>query len=139
MFDLALVKTELTPRMVFQLGTSDQLKVGNRIYAIGSPAGLEQTLTSGIVSAQKRRLLSLGDVLQIDAPINHGNSGGPIVDEAGRVQAVVFAGIESYEGSTSRFPSSSCGLSSRTLRGREDQSSMARFLRKDRDAARFAR
>jgi S1-C subfamily serine protease len=103
-FDLALVKTELTPRMVFQLGTSDQLKVGNRIYAIGSPAGLEQTLTSGIVSAQKRRLLSLGDVLQIDAPINHGNSGGPIVDEAGRVQAVVFAGIESYEGLNFAIP-----------------------------------
>ncbi len=103
-FDLALLKTEIDPPAVFQLGTSEDLKVGNRIYAIGSPAGLEQTLTSGIVSAQKRRLLSLGDVLQIDAPINHGNSGGPIVDEAGRVQAVVFAGIEPFEGLNFAIP-----------------------------------
>lgn len=102
--DLALIKTEITPPAVFKLGTSQDLKVGNRIYAIGSPAGLEQTLTSGIVSAQNRRLLSLGDCLQIDAPINHGNSGGPIVDEAGRVQAVVFAGIEPYEGLNFAIP-----------------------------------
>lgn len=103
-FDLALLKTEIEPPAVFQLGTSEELKVGNRIYAIGSPAGLDRTLTSGIVSAQKRRLLSLGDVLQIDAPINHGNSGGPIVDEAGRVQAVVFAGIEPFEGLNFAIP-----------------------------------
>lgn len=102
--DLALIKTEIAPPAVYQLGSSEDLKVGNRIYAIGSPAGLEQTLTSGIVSAQNRRLLSLGDVLQIDAPINHGNSGGPIVDEAGRVQAVVFAGIEPYEGLNFAIP-----------------------------------
>lgn len=102
--DLALLKTEIEPPAVFQLGTSEDLSVGNHIYAIGSPAGLEQTLTSGIVSAQNRRLLSLGDVLQIDAPINHGNSGGPIVDEAGRVQAVVFAGIEPYEGLNFAIP-----------------------------------
>ena len=103
-FDLALLKTEIDPPIVFQLGSSEALAVGTRIYAIGSPAGLEQTLTSGIVSAQKRRLLSLGDVLQIDAPINHGNSGGPIIDEAGRVQAVVFAGIEQYEGLNFAIP-----------------------------------
>ncbi len=102
--DLALLKTEIEPPAVFQLGSSEDLKVGNHIYAIGSPAGLEQTLTSGIVSAQKRRLLSLGDVLQIDAPINHGNSGGPIVDEEGRVQAIVFAGIEPYEGLNFAIP-----------------------------------
>lgn len=102
--DLALLKTEIEPSVVFQLGSSEDLKVGNRIYAIGSPAGLEQTLTSGIVSAQHRRLLSLGDILQIDAPINQGNSGGPIVDEAGRVQAVVFAGIEPFEGLNFAIP-----------------------------------
>lgn len=103
-FDLALLKTEITPPEIFRLGSSEDLRVGNRIYAIGSPAGLEQTLTSGIVSAQRRRLLSLGDVLQIDAPINHGNSGGPIVDEKGRVQAVVFAGIEPFEGLNFAIP-----------------------------------
>lgn len=103
-FDLALLKTEIAPPEVFTLGSSQELSVGNRIYAIGSPAGLEQTLTSGIVSAQRRRILSLGDVLQIDAPINHGNSGGPIVDEKGRVQAVVFAGIEAFEGLNFAIP-----------------------------------
>lgn len=103
-FDLALLKTEITPPAVFTLGSSRDLRIGARIYAIGSPGGLEQTITSGIVSAQGRRLLSLGDVLQIDAPINHGNSGGPIIDEAGRVQAVVFAGVESFEGLNFAIP-----------------------------------
>lgn len=103
-FDLALLKTEITPAVYFQLGSSKDLNTGSRIYAIGSPAGLEQTLTSGIVSAQNRRLLSLGNVLQIDAPINHGNSGGPIIDEAGRVQAVVFAGLERNEGLNFAIP-----------------------------------
>jgi len=102
--DLALLKVEIDPPAIFSLGSSAGLKTGHRIYAIGSPAGLEQTLTSGIVSALNRRLLSLGSVLQIDAPINQGNSGGPIVDEAGLVQAVVFAGIETYEGLNFAIP-----------------------------------
>ena len=103
-FDLALLKTEITPEVYFQLGSSEDLNTGSRIYAIGSPAGLEQTLTSGIVSAQNRRLLSLGSVLQIDAPVNHGSSGGPIIDEAGRVQAIVFAGLERQEGLNFAIP-----------------------------------
>jgi len=102
--DIALLKTELKPQVIFPLGSSRELAVGSRIYAIGSPAGLDRTLTSGIVSAKNRRLLSLGDVMQIDAPINKGSSGGPIVDEAGRVQAVVFAGIEIYEGLNFAIP-----------------------------------
>lgn len=103
-FDLALLKTEITPEVYFQLGSSQDLQVGSKIYAIGSPAGLEQTLTSGIVSAQNRRLLSLGSVLQIDAPVNHGSSGGPIIDEAGQVQAIVFAGLEQQEGLNFAIP-----------------------------------
>lgn len=103
-FDLALLKTEITPPVYFSLGSSDDLNVGSKIYAIGSPAGLEQTLTSGIVSAQNRRFLSLGSVLQIDAPVNHGSSGGPIIDEAGRVQAIVFAGLERQEGLNFAIP-----------------------------------
>ncbi|MEL3907166.1 MAG: S1C family serine protease [Treponema sp.] len=96
-FDLALLKTEITPEVYFQLGSSRDLNAGSKIYAIGSPAGLEQTVTSGIVSAQNRRFLSLGSVLQIDAPVNHGSSGGPIIDERGLVQAIVFAGLERQE------------------------------------------
>ncbi|PIE98976.1 MAG: trypsin [Treponema sp.] len=102
--DLALLKTELIPETVFRLGTSEDLSVGSKVYAIGSPAGLEKTLTSGIVSAKNRRLLSLGSILQIDAAINHGNSGGPLIDEFGNVQAVVFAGVEQNEGLNFAIP-----------------------------------
>ncbi len=104
LFDLALVKTEISPEFIFPLGSSKNLEIGSKIYAIGSPAGLEKTLTSGIVSTKYRRLYSLVDVMQIDAPINHGNSGGPIVNEKGFVQAVVFAGLEQNEGLNFAIP-----------------------------------
>ncbi len=104
LFDLALVKTELSPEIIFPLGSSKSLKVGSKIYAIGSPAGLEKTLTSGIVSTKYRRLYSLVDVMQIDAPINHGNSGGPIVNEKGLVQGIAFAGLERNEGLNFAIP-----------------------------------
>lgn len=96
--DVALLKTELTPEVIFNFGSSEDLTIGSRVFAIGSPAGLEKTLTSGIVSAKNRRLLSLGSVLQIDAAINHGNSGGPLIDEYGHAQAIVFAGLAQNEG-----------------------------------------
>ena len=104
LFDLALVKTEITPEIIFELGSSKKLDVGSRIYAIGSPAGLEKTLTSGIVSTKYRRLFSMVDILQIDAAVNHGNSGGPIVDDKGLVQAVAFAGLEQHEGLNFAIP-----------------------------------
>lgn len=104
LFDLALVKTEYSPKFIFNLGSSKDLGVGSRIYAIGSPAGLEKTLTSGIVSAKYRRLFSMVDIMQIDAAVNHGNSGGPIVDDKGLVQAVVFAGLERNEGLNFAIP-----------------------------------
>ena len=104
LFDLALVKTEYTPQFIFNLGSSKDLGVGSRIYAIGSPAGLEKTITSGIVSAKYRRLFSMVDIMQIDAAVNHGNSGGPIVDDKGLVQAVVFAGLERNEGLNFAIP-----------------------------------
>jgi predicted metalloprotease with PDZ domain len=52
----------------------------------------------GIVSALGRRFLQIGDVIQIDAAVNHGNSGGPVVDTSGRLVGIVFAGIEQYQG-----------------------------------------
>ncbi|MGL4982310.1 MAG: S1C family serine protease [Treponemataceae bacterium] len=96
--DLALLKIEVDAPHVFPLGSSKDLDVGDSIYAIGSPVGLESTITSGIVSSKDRKLFSMGQVMQIDAAINSGNSGGPIVDKSGSVQAVVFAGIEQFEG-----------------------------------------
>lgn len=96
--DLALLKAEVEPEFVFSVLDEATLDPGERVLAIGSPAGLESTVTAGIVSATGRRLLQLGDVVQIDAAVNHGNSGGPVVDSDGRLAGVVFAGIEQFEG-----------------------------------------
>ncbi|WP_294430770.1 trypsin-like peptidase domain-containing protein [uncultured Treponema sp.] len=102
--DLALIKTEVDAPFVFNLGSSADLDVGDKIYAIGSPIGLERTLTSGIVSATDRKLFTLGSVMQIDAAVNQGNSGGPCVDSNGNVQAVVFAGMLQFEGLNFAIP-----------------------------------
>jgi len=97
-FDLALIKTEITPAYVFGGSGSQVPMPGDHIYAIGSPAGLEQTITSGIVSAMGRRLLQVGDSMQVDVPVNPGNSGGPLLDEKGDLIGVVFAGMPQFEG-----------------------------------------
>jgi hypothetical protein len=74
------------------------------VFAIGSPVGLERTLTSGIVSATERKLLTVGNVMQIDAAVNSGNSGGPLIDTNGNVQAIVFAGLLQFEGLNFAIP-----------------------------------
>jgi S1-C subfamily serine protease len=96
--DLALIKAEYAPEYVYSVADRIIPMVGDTVYAIGSPGGLEKTVTQGIVSALGRRLLQIGDVIQIDAAVNHGNSGGPVVDMAGRLVGIVFAGIEQYQG-----------------------------------------
>jgi S1-C subfamily serine protease len=96
--DLALIKAEIRPEYVFSLVDRVIPRVGDTVLAIGSPGGLEKTVTQGIVSALGRRFLQIGDVIQIDAAVNHGNSGGPVVDTAGRLVGIVFAGVEQYDG-----------------------------------------
>ncbi|MDR0599461.1 MAG: S1C family serine protease [Treponema sp.] len=96
--DLALIRADIKPGYVFPVIDRVSPKPGDAIYAIGSPGGLEKTVTQGIVSALGRRFLQLGDVIQIDAAVNHGNSGGPVVDREGRLVGIVFAGIEQYQG-----------------------------------------
>jgi S1-C subfamily serine protease len=103
-FDLALIKAEVEPSFTFSYGGSSDLKVGGRIIAIGSPAGLENTVTSGIVSATGRRFLQMGDAIQVDVPINYGNSGGPLLDDSGKLVGIVFAGIEQFEGVNFAIP-----------------------------------
>src|SRR2546422_615868 len=81
---------------------SDKLAVGDGVVAIGSPFGLEETVTSGIVSALHREMTSpnrftIPDSIQTDAAINHGNSGGPLLDLSGHVIGV-NAQIESDSG-----------------------------------------
>jgi serine protease Do len=89
--DVALIKIEpKRPLQPVNLGDSSSLEVGEWVMAIGSPFGLEQTVTVGVVSA-KARVLGAGpydDFIQTDAAINPGNSGGPLVDSEGRVVGI---------------------------------------------------
>ena len=94
-YDLAVIRIEdkgsLPPPIA--VGNSQALKVGQAAFAIGSPFGLDQSLTSGIISALKRRMPTssgheVTNVIQTDAAINPGNSGGPLLDSAGRLIGV---------------------------------------------------
>jgi serine protease Do len=89
--DLAVLKVEAKkPLSIITWGDSDTLKLGDQILAIGNPFGIGTTVTAGIVSARGRDLHSgpYDDFIQIDAPINHGNSGGPLVDHDGNVVGI---------------------------------------------------
>lgn len=102
--DIALLKCEIDPPFIFELGYSSGLSIGDRVNCIGTPIGLHGTVTSGIVSAVDRKLFTCGDVFQIDAAVNSGNSGGPCIDSRNRVQAIVFAGIMQYQGLNFAIP-----------------------------------
>lgn len=94
--DLAVLQVD-APREKLQplsIGNSSDLMVGQSVYAIGNPFGLDQTLTTGVVSALNREIRSLDrqriirNVIQTDAAINPGNSGGPLLDSQGRLIGV---------------------------------------------------
>jgi S1-C subfamily serine protease len=93
--DLALLKVDVDAQALtpLALADSDHVEVGDPVVAIGNPFGLERTVTSGIVSALQREVrapnnFTIDHVIQTDAPINSGNSGGPLIDAAGRVIGV---------------------------------------------------
>lgn len=93
--DLAVIKIDAPQERLhpIAIGTSSDLKVGQSVYAIGNPFGLDHTLTTGIVSALDREIESfdgrtIEGVIQTDAAINPGNSGGPLLDSAGRLIGV---------------------------------------------------
>ncbi len=93
--DLAVLKIDVAREKLppIALGSSRDLIVGQRVYAIGNPFGLDQTLTTGIVSALNREIESFNQrtirgVIQTDAAINPGNSGGPLLDSGGRLIGV---------------------------------------------------
>ncbi|GAA3439354.1 S1C family serine protease [Kutzneria kofuensis] len=95
--DLAVIKVSVTNPTVIQLGKSSSLSVGDQVIAIGSPLGLSSSVTSGIVSAVNRPLQAAGeggdppvtyDAIQTDAAINHGNSGGALLDSTGALVGI---------------------------------------------------
>jgi len=93
--DVAVLKVNAHARALtpLQLGNSDDVRVGDSVYAIGNPFGLTRTLTTGVVSAVQRQIFAPNGVpiesaIQTDAAINHGNSGGPLIDATGRVIGV---------------------------------------------------
>jgi S1-C subfamily serine protease len=93
--DLALLKIDQHRRALspIPLGNSDAVRVGDEVVAIGNPFGLERTVTRGIVSALQRQIqapngFAIDKVIQTDAAINQGNSGGPLLDAQGRVIGV---------------------------------------------------
>jgi 2-alkenal reductase len=94
-YDLAVIKLSRAPANIrpIPLGESRHLKVGQSVFAIGNPFGLQRTLTTGIISALDRELPTtnyreVAGVIQTDAAINPGNSGGPLLDSAGRLIGV---------------------------------------------------
>ncbi len=93
--DLAVLRIDAPARLLspVRVGSSDELQVGQKVFAIGNPFGLDQTLTTGVISALGREIESLAglpirDVIQTDAAINPGNSGGPLLDSGGRLIGV---------------------------------------------------
>ncbi|MHC2105796.1 S1C family serine protease [Methylobacterium sp.] len=94
-YDLAVLRLGRVAKMPppLAIGTSADLKVGQSTFAIGNPFGLDHTLTTGVISAVRRRMPTsagreLSGVIQTDAAINPGNSGGPLLDSAGRLIGV---------------------------------------------------
>jgi len=113
--DIAVLKLEERPKTLIplQVGSSKDLQVGQYSFAIGSPFGLDYTLTTGVISALGRKIEGVGgvkinDMIQTDAAINMGNSGGPLLDSSGKLigmNTVIFSTSGSSAGLGFAVPS----------------------------------
>ena len=114
--DIAVVKIDATGLPIATLGDSGKLQVGEIVFAIGNPFGLNRTVTSGIVSATGRTnvgIIDYEDFIQTDAAINPGNSGGPLVNIDGEVIGIntaIASRSGGYQGIGFAIPSSSAKL-----------------------------
>lgn len=126
--DVALVKIEATALPTVPIGDVAKLKVGEWVIAIGSPFGLESTVTAGIVSAKSRDTGELVKLIQTDVAINPGNSGGPLINMRGEVVGInsqIYSRSGGYMGISFAIPideairvSDSLRASGRVVRGR---------------------
>jgi len=96
-FDIALLKIPIENKNYLSLGRSRDIEIGDKIYTIGNPLGLQYTVTSGIISNKNINVFQLGRCFMIDAATNPGNSGGPLIDDRGQVIGIVFAKIPQFE------------------------------------------
>jgi serine protease Do len=102
--DIAVLRAEGAFRPL-PLDTADETKIGDDVYAIGAPDGMAYTVTKGILSAKNRRFSRTNTYLQIDAAINAGNSGGPLLNDAGEVIGVNTMKLDGAEGIGLAIPS----------------------------------
>jgi serine protease Do len=126
--DVALVKIDATALPTVRIGDVGRLKVGEWVIAIGSPFGLESTVTAGIVSAKSRDTGDLVKLIQTDVPINPGNSGGPLINMRGEVVGInsqIYSRSGGYMGISFAIPideairvSDSLRVNGRVARGR---------------------
>jgi S1-C subfamily serine protease len=106
--DIAVLKIDAPTHLLppIPLGTSSDLQVGQKVFAIGDPFGFDQTLTTGVISGLGREIVSVSGrpiqgVIQTDAAINPGNSGGPLLDSAGRligINTAIYSPSGAYAG-----------------------------------------
>ena len=106
--DIAVLQVDAPAHLLrpIAIGESGPLLVGQKVFAIGNPFGLDQTITSGIISALEREINAITGhtirgVIQTDAAINPGNSGGPLLDSAGRLigmNTAIFSPSGAYAG-----------------------------------------
>ena len=105
--DVALLKIDASGLPVVKIGNVERLRVGEWVLAIGSPFGLDSTVTAGIVSAKQRETGSDIALLQTDVAVNPGNSGGPLIDTRGEVVGVnsqILSPVGSYIGISFAIP-----------------------------------
>ena len=97
--DVAVIKINVTGLNNLNFGNSDNAKIGEKVIALGNPAGLGFSVTEGIISQKDRVLFSgTAPLLQTDVPVNPGNSGGPLLNTNGKVIGINRLKIKGYEG-----------------------------------------